>query len=86
MTHKNGQRDFSGPHSGIKSGGTSSRKRHTPDRNDRAGNGCRRAALHVEIGDLERVGLDKLATRLDDVAHKRGENILLRLGVADPHL
>src|SRR5258707_10669732 len=45
-----------------------------------------RRASHGEIGDGERVGLDKFAARLDEIAHQGREGFLGEVFVADPHL
>src|SRR6476619_1747598 len=44
------------------------------------------AGSDVEVGDLQRVVLDELATRLDHVAHERREDLVGRDGVFDAHL
>src|SRR5712672_1869973 len=38
---------------------------------------------HVKVGNGERVCLDEVAARLDEVAHQGGEGLLGRVGVAD---
>src|SRR5687767_5670484 len=35
----------------------------------------RRACSNVEIRDLQGVGLDEIAARLDEIAHQRGEDL-----------
>src|SRR5262245_51015169 len=42
-----------------------------------------RPALDVEIGDVERVLLDEVAARLDDIAHQSGEDLVGDVGVLD---
>ncbi len=42
--------------------------------------------LHVEIDHLQRVALDEVAARLDDVAHQRRENLVGLVGMVDPDL
>jgi hypothetical protein len=39
--------------------------------------------LHVEVGDIEGVGLDEIAAGLDEVAHQGREGLLGRVGVVD---
>src|SRR3954470_9306083 len=40
-------------------------------------------ASHVQIGDVERIFLDELASRLDDVAHQPGEDLVGDVGLGD---
>src|SRR5688572_18169626 len=42
-----------------------------------------RCSSNVEVRDAERVLLDELAARLDDVAHQTGENLIGDIGLAD---
>jgi len=41
------------------------------------------AASYVEISDVERILLDELAARLDDVAHQPGEDLVGNVGLGD---
>ena len=41
------------------------------------------AGLHVQIGDVQRIFLDELAARLDDVAHQPGEDLVGDVGLGD---
>src|SRR5690606_20241211 len=50
-----------------------------------AGTSTRRRS-DVEVGDLQRVVLDELAPRLDDIAHQGAEDLVGGDRVLDPHL
>src|SRR5690606_39818502 len=41
------------------------------------------AASDIEVGDVQRVVLDELAARLDDVAHQAGEDLVGHVGILD---
>src|SRR5260221_12032637 len=47
---------------------------------------CGKGGSHVEIGDVERVGLDELAARLADAAHQRVEHVGGLVDTGDPAL
>src|SRR6202022_4933551 len=54
------------------------------EKDERAGpRGRSESVSHVEVGDGERVCLDKVAARLDEIAHQGRESLLGRVGVAD---
>src|SRR5438445_7575614 len=52
-------------------------------REDPGPRGRSQSVSHVEIGDVQRVCLDEVAARLDEIAHQGGEGLLGRVGVAD---
>jgi len=47
---------------------------------------ARRCAQTSRLTTFERVVLDELAARLDDVAHQRGEDLVGLVGMVDPDL
>ena len=55
--------------------------RYPDDQTDR-----RRRRSDIEIDDLERVALDEVAARIDNVAHERAEDLVGLVGMIDPHL